>query len=152
MGFAIIRDLGSHIITKGLTAQSGTAGGTGDNTELTSGAIDRAVAGGVMYLSGVINITYLTTLTASETLSATVKIAESADGTTFGSDTTLASAVVLKTGAATAAYDTYEISLDLSQYKRYVRVKVTLDCSASGTDTFLYASTLILGTPDSLPV
>jgi hypothetical protein len=151
MGFQLVRDPASQMKAVGLTAQSGVAAGTGDNTELTSAAVDRMIVGGIGFLSGLFVINYLTTLTAAATLKATVKIADSDDGTTFGSDTTLASAVTLATGALTAAAGAYELGVDLSAYKQYVRFKVTLDLSASGTDTFVYGSGVILAGADRLP-
>lgn len=151
MGFAQIRDLASFIKLNALTAQSGVAAGTGDNTELTSGAVDRCIAGGISYLSAVFSLFYLTTIASSQTLKLTLKISDSDDGSSFGSDTTLINASTIKSGAVTASYNAYELGIDLSKYKRYVRFKVTLDLSASGTDTFLYASGLILGGADALP-
>lgn len=135
----------------GLTAQSGVAAGTGDNTELTSAAIDRMIAGGAGFLSGLFVANYVTTLTAAATLKITVKIADSDDGSTFGSDTTIASAVTLETGALTAEVGAYELGVDLAGYKRYVRFKVTMDLSAGSADTFVYGAGLILTGADVLP-
>jgi hypothetical protein len=102
MGFQFIRDPASMLKPVGLTAQAGVAAGTGDNTELTSAAIDRMIAGGLGFLGGLFVANYLTTLTAAATLKITVKIADSDDGSTWGSDTTIATAVTVETGAATA--------------------------------------------------
>lgn len=150
--YGSLKDPSSQVTVKAVTSQSGTAGGTGDNTEKTSAAIDRMVAGGAGYLSAVLAVGYLTTVASGQTLKVTAKISDSDDGTTFGTDTTLANAVTVETGAVTAKDGCYELGIDLSAYKRYVRLKMTLDLSASATDTFLYSATLVLTGADHLPV
>lgn len=151
-GFLTLKDLGSQVACAPLTMQAGTAGGTGDNTELTSDGIDRLAAGGTGYMSAVLVIAYLTTVAAAQTLRATVKVAQSDDGTNWGSSTTLENAVTLETGAVTGKKAVHELSVDLSGYKRHVRFLVTMDLSAANTDTFLYGAALVMGSPDKLPV
>ena len=151
MGFQLLRDPASQLKPVGLTAQAGVAAGTGDNTELTSAAIDRMIAGGAGFQGAAFVANYVTTLTAAATLKITVKIADSDDGSTFGSDTTLATAVTLATGAQTALAGAYELGIDLSSYKRYLRFKVTMDLSAGSADTFVYGAGLVLSGSDVLP-
>lgn len=146
------RDLASQIKIVGLTAQSGVAAGTGDNTEVTSDGIDRAPTGSPMFLSAVFALAYLTSVTAAQTLKLTIKISESDDGTAWGADETLINAQTIETGAVSAKKSIFELGLDLSKRKRYVRFKVTLDLSAGATDTFVYGSSLVLGGSDRLPV
>ena len=136
MAFQLIRDPASQLKAVGLTAQSGVAGGTGDNTELTSGAIDRVISGGIGFLGALFVANYLTTLAAAATLKVTVKISDSDDGSTWGSDTTLATTVTLETGAATAKAGAYELGIDLS---------------AANTDTFVYGAGLVLTGADRFP-
>lgn len=134
-----------------LPCQSGVAAGTGDNTELTSAAIDRITSGGIGYLAGTLNIAYRTSLTAAATLKVTVKIAESDDGSSFGADTTLSNLVTLETGAQTNKDGTYRLDLNLAAKKRYIRMKITMDLSAGATDVFVYGAMVELFSPDRMP-
>ncbi len=149
---SFIKNVSDSIKSVALCAQQGVAGGTGDNTELTSPVINRKPAGLVGYESGLMVLTVLTTLTAVETLKATIKIAESADGTNFDTAETLISAATLKTGALTGDLSTYELAFDFSARKQYVRFLITLDCSKATVDIFVYGATMILGGSDRLPV
>lgn len=117
-----------------------TAGGAGDATEVTSPGVDRLGFG-----SGVLVIAGRTNAAASETLKVTVKISDSADNSSFGSDTTLATAVTIATGGASAQSFVYELNLNLASYRRYVRFKITPDLSASGTDTAQWGAAIVLG-------
>lgn len=147
-----IFDPGQLVSLRALTAQSGVAAGTGDNTELTSAALDRKPVGLAGYDAGVLGVGYLTTVAAAQTLKLTVKISESDDGTTFGADTTLVNALTIETGAVTGKNNVYELGIDLRGYKRYVRFKVTLDLSAGAADTFVYAAQLALVSADKYPI
>lgn len=135
-----------------LTAQSGVAAGTGDNTELTSAGVNRIPVGQPGLLSAALLISYLTSIAASQTLKATVKISESDDGTSWGADETIINAQTIETGAVAAKYGCFELPLDLTGRKVWVRFKITLDLSAGATDTFTYVSTLVLGRSDKHPV
>lgn len=136
-----------------VTSQQGVAAGTGDATELTSAAIDRIPKGLGGFMSALLVIGYKTSLTAAATLKLGVKIAESDDGTNWGTDEvleTLASKV-LATGALTNSDGVYELGLDLSKRKRYIRFKITMDLSAGATDVFVYSAVLVLTAPDRMP-
>lgn len=150
--FNAIRDPAAVTKLQALTAQSGVAAGTGDNTELTSAAINRMPVGSPGFLSMVLGVSYLTTVASAQTLKLTVKISESDDGSSWGADETLVNAATLETGVVTAKYAAYELGLDLSGRKQYVRFKLTMDLSAGSTDTFLYASTAILTGSSAYPV
>lgn len=135
-----------------LPCQSGVAAGTGDNTELTSAAIDRNAAGGVGYLAGVFMIATRLNLAAAATCALTLKIAESDDGSSFGSDTTLINAVQIgPTGAAVNSDNVTRFDLELHKRKRYIRLKVTMNLSAGATDTFVYGALVELFSPDRMP-
>lgn len=149
--FYTAHDPASMVKCVGISAQAGTAGGTGDNTELTSVAIDTKQAGSIGFSALVVVIAYLVTVQASNTLKATVKIADSDDGTNFGSDVTLADAVTLETGAKTATKGAYELGVNLAAYKRWVQFKITLDLSTANTDTFVYGAAAVLTGADKLP-
>lgn len=128
---------------------SATAAGTGDNTAVESAAIDRA--GAVSYDSAVLNLSWLTTLTADKTLSFTVTYTESDDDSSYGSAVTLYAKAVVKTGAVTAGTGLTTIPFDLIGTKRYLKISVTPDLSHSGTDTATWMGTLVLGAPNLLP-
>lgn len=134
-----------------LPCQSGVAAGTGDNTELTSAAIDRIPAGSIGYLAAAFRMAYRTNLTAAATLKLTLKIAESDDGVSFGTDEVLVNAVTIETGAAVNKDGVYSLDLQLHKRKRYIRTKVTMDLSAGAADTFVYGAAVELMTPDKLP-
>lgn len=145
------RDPASLAKTVGVQGQSGVAAGTGDNTELTSAGIDRMGTGVGGFLAAILAVTWKTSLTAAATLNLTVKISESDDNSSWGSDTTLINAEVQATGAQTNLVGTRELGLDLTQRKRYIRFKITMDLSAGATDTFVYGATLTLVGADRLP-
>lgn len=149
--FGAIHDPAATTRVVALTAQSGVAAGTGDNTEKTSAAIDRKPQGTPGFDAIQIELTYITTVTAGQTLKLTLKIEESADGSSWGTAETLLNAVTLETGAVTAKTAVYEHSLDLRKRKRYIRFLVTLDLSAGSADTFVYAATGILSAADAFP-
>lgn len=129
---------------------SATAAGTGDNTAVVSATIDRAGAANT-YDSAVLNLAYVTTLTADKTLSFTVSYTHSDDDSTYTSAVTLQAATVAKTGAVTAGTGLVTIPFNMIGIKRYVKISVTPDLSHSGTDTATWMGTLVLGTPDYSP-
>ncbi len=145
------RDPASLAKSVGVQAQNGVAAGTGDNTELTSAGIDRMPVGQGGFLSAILAIAYKTSLTAAATLALTVKISESDDNSSWGADSTLINAEVLSTGAQTNLVGVRELGLDLTQRKRYIRFKITMDLSAGATDVFVYAANLTLLNADRLP-
>lgn len=133
-------------------AVSATAGGSGDNSELTGEVIDRLGFHGC-----VVAVPFRAALATGESLALTVKVAESDDGSTFGSDETIASAVNVATAAAGGTiHDCYKLQVNLSGVgtprKRYLRFKVTPNLSASGTDTAVISAAVILGGAESAPV
>jgi hypothetical protein len=135
-----------------LPCQNGVAAGTGDNTELTSAAIDTKIAGGVGYRAAVFNMAYRLNLAATQTCALTLKVAESDDGSSFGSDTTLVNAAQIgPTGAVTNSDGVYRLDLNLAPKKRWIRIKVTMNLSAGATDTFVYGAFVELFGADKLP-
>jgi len=155
MGFSTFggdRDPASQVKVVALQAQNGVAAGTGDNTEVTSAAVDRKPQGLAGYDAGVIAVNWKTSLTASQTLALTLKIEESDDNSSWGSPETLISAETQSTGAQTNLVGQRELNIDLRKRKRYVRFKVTMDLSAGATDTFVYGACIVLTDSDRLPV
>ena len=120
------------------------AAGT-DNVKVTSVAIDRVdpTTGG-MANSAVLAFHYTPGLSAGETLSLTVSVLhDDASGGSYASSVAVLPKAIIKTGASTAA-DVYTINLDLSGYKRYLKIETTPDLGASGTDTVRGGTTLTL--------
>lgn len=147
-------DLNSQIQTSALAAGTLTAGGAGDNAEVTATVIDRNTPGGNTFLSAVLAIISSAVLAAAATLKLTVKIADSDDNVTFGADVTLLNAGTVSTGpgGGGTVLTATELGLDLSGYKRYVRIKITPDLSAANTDTATWAAALVMGGSNNRPV
>ncbi|MCP3060969.1 hypothetical protein LXT21_19470 [Myxococcus sp. K38C18041901] len=124
-----------------------TAGGAGDAVEVTGGAVDRNGFDFAQLL-----FTGTTNCAAGQTLKATVKVAESEDGVTFGPDETLANAVTVVAGATAPQSFCLRVDLRVANRKRFVRLKVTPDLSAAGTDTAQWGAALVLGGADEFPV
>lgn len=152
MGLNLLFDMGNALKAVGLQAQSGVAAGTGDNTEVTSSGIDRKPEGLADYDAMLLVVGFKTTLGSSETLKLTVKISDSADNSSWSSDTTMISAETQATGVATNSVGQRELGIDLRPYKRYVRFKITMDLSASGTDVFVWSALAILAASNRLPI
>lgn len=118
------------------TGASATAGGTGDATSVTGLTIDRFANGSPM---GVMDagVAYEATLASGATLSIGSAVQDSADGTNW-SDYQTAAAVVAATGPSGggAVGGMFDLgSINLSSARRYVRVNIKPDLSATGTDT-----------------
>lgn len=122
-----------------------TAGAGSDNVKVTSVAIDRVdpTTGG-MANSAILAFHYTPGLAAGETLSLTLTVLhDDASGGSYASSVAVLPKTVIKTGASTVA-DVYQINLDLSGYKRYLKIETTPDLGASGTDTVRGGTTLTL--------
>jgi hypothetical protein len=129
-----------------------TAGAGTDNVKVTSVAIDRVdpTTGG-MANSAILAFHYTPGLAAGETLSLTLSILhDDASGGSYASSVAILPKAIIKTGASTAA-DVYSINVDLSAYKRYLKIETTPDLGASGTDTVRGGTTLTLTGFDVAP-
>lgn len=138
------KDVGAHLETVAIAINNDAlAAGTGDNTEVTPGN-DIDVRG---YTSGVVHISYVTTLTTDKTLSFGLQEEHSAtDGGSKSADAVITALTVVKTGEVTAATGTYDIPIDgdlLSSIGPFVNFLVTPDLSHSGTDTVTWSATFI---------
>lgn len=146
-------DPASQTLVKALVSQSGVAAGAGDNTELTTAAIDRMPQGLAGFMAALLVLPYRVTQAGATTLKLGLKISESDDGVAFGADEVLEAIATktLNTGPAAAVDGVYELGIDLSKRKQYIRFKITLDLSAAGVDTFVYGACLVLTGADKLP-
>ncbi len=126
-----------------------TAGGSGDATAINGVAHDlqgfgtRQKAESVMVAVGGV-----ASIASSQTLSIACKLQESANGSSGWTDITLlpTQTVTAVTGATTSAAYQVQFGFDLTKTaQRYVRVVVTPDASASGTDTATVQVSSIFG-------
>ncbi len=77
---------------------------------------------------------YKVDLGSSETFKLSIAIKSSNDLASMGSATTLVDAALIATGTTTLN-DTYELDLDLSEYKQYIQIGVLPLLSAANTDS-----------------
>lgn len=123
----------------GLTARTITAGGTGDGVAQNGTSIDRQDI-----YSAIVAVPITAVLAATETATVNVKVQDSADNSTFA-DFASATELVLTgdTGGSTET-DIIQLKVNLQGAKRYMRVVVTCDLSATGTDTATFAAVVAL--------
>lgn len=145
MGIVPNRDMGEFLQVAGLGYFSATAGGTGDATEVNGASVNRDTYG--MPQSAVLKVQWITNLTADKTLAFTITLQDSANGSSW-TDVTVtdfASAITVKTGAATNSEDFHLSRLKLSGLRQYVRAQVKPDLSHTSTDTAIGNFCFILG-------
>lgn len=132
-----------------------TAGGTGDNTAITGVTIDRAAfASGQPPLNADLLLGFDTTLAAAATLSLkTVKIQDSADGSTWADYLAFTDPGVVATGPGGGGNvkGVTRLGVNLSSARRYVRAVFTPDLSAANTDTASVFALLVFAGFDSIP-
>ena len=121
------------------------AAGAGDNTEVVGSVVDTLDAH-----SATLTLATKVTLTAAKDLLATIKVAESDDGSVFGADETLLAAGIIVEGGAgvVAQHDCYDLKIDLRANKtrlRYLRFKITPDLTHTSLDTAQLCAFLTLG-------
>lgn len=129
-----------------------TAGGTGDATAVAGIVIDRKAIG--MPLNAVLTLAFTAVLAATKTLSfGTVKIQDSADGTTFADFLTFTDPGVVATGPTGGATVNGQVNLaaNLAGARQYLKVLFTPDLSASSTDTANAVAILGFAGFDRLP-
>lgn len=136
------KDAGFYMAPVSGGAASGLAGGTGDNTAAVGAIVDQQAHDGLR--SGAIVVFGSATLAAGETLALMdVKIehgdmdnlSDAADYTYFSTPEDFLEVVEGAVGGSTEAI-ALKKRINLQGVKRYWRVSVTPDLSASGTDTF----------------
>lgn len=148
------RNLGAVVKTVNGGGSRFVAAGTGDNTKVTGATIDRAIAGGSMFLSAVVAVLGRAVLTEAKVLTVALEYQESADGSNWDTAVALYSATTIATGGTGGSTElgVKETDLDLSSRKRYVRFNATPNLDASGTDTGEMLVAVTLGGADVAPV
>lgn len=128
-----------------------TAAGTGDNTKVTGQVINRK-SGVALAHSAVVATGWLAALTNAKTFSLAHEIAESSDGSNFDTAEVIEALAVKKTATSTTNFrGVDEHDVNLMGRKQYFRVNVTPDLNASGTDTALFFTVIVLGGWTQIP-
>lgn len=129
-----------------------TAAGSGDATAIAGIVIDRKALG--MPLNAVLTLFFTAVLAATKTLSlGTVKIQDSADGSTFADFLTFTDPGVVATGPTGGGTVNGQVNLaaNLAGAKQYLKVLFTPDLSATSTDTASVGALLGFAGFDRLP-
>ena len=149
------RNLTSLLTTKpgpmniAITAAAGT-----DNSEVTSATIDRYSFTQGRGQSAVFVMQVTATMASGETAAVSCKFEDSADSSSwaaFGAAMSTTTIVSSAGGAVTAKSGTVQYGINLSSARRYIRVKLTTNLSASGTDTALSCGVVVVGGQSQLP-
>lgn len=170
---ALQRNLGAYFTPKALSNPVvWTAAGTGDTTLNTGISVDRgAFSNGALPFGVDADVIYSATLASGATLTLLLDLQTSADNTNWsdyasqaatvvatgpsggGKVTGVARLTVSSGGSSNMAGNNPDKSpgVDLSTAKRYVRLNVTPDLSATGTDTGVLVAVGYFGGFDSLP-
>lgn len=146
-----LKDLGAEFKVVGGGSATATAAGTGDNTAATGAIIDMQAQ--PMLSSGLIVVFGNATLAEAKTLAvnavkiehgAASNLSDAAEYTFGGASTNHAAVATGGTGGSTEAVAVAQ-RVDLTGCKRYVRVSITPDLSATGTDTCTLGFGLVVG-------
>jgi hypothetical protein len=147
------RDIGSLIALKRATPVTRlTAGGAGDNTQITGVILDRAALGWPE--SMVLHYAATAVLGAGATLSLTREVLTSNAANMAGAQTLSAqTAAVVATGGAGGSTEHVDIeqNISLAGAGRYIQVNPTPDLSAANTDVAQIAVTIAFGGQNRLP-
>lgn len=160
------KSIGELIVPKVLTkSQAFTAAGAGDNLAITGTGVDReGMSTGSLALSLDVEVAYDVTLASGATLSLTMNVQDSADNSTFA-DFATEVATVVATGPSggarvqgiarlvvpSANKPTGTPGMGLSGARRYIRLVLTPDLSAGGTDTGVVQAIGVFSGFDFLP-
>ncbi len=130
-----------------------TAGGTGDATSITGVTIDRAGFGnGSMPLSALASVLFEATLASGKTLSIGYAVQDSADNSSWADYQTATSAVASTGGSGgTTNKGQFNVQVNLTSARRYVRFNYMPTCSATGTDTTYSDAVGFFAGTDRLP-
>lgn len=140
--------IGSFIKTVPCSTGAGVAGGTGDNTAITGATINR-----LGYSSAQFAVVAKAVLAEGKTLSLAAAYQESSDGSNWDTAVTLQASTVALTGGTGGSTEMGVVKFDLPLVarKQYIRLNITPDLNATGTDTFQVGAVAILGGADRLP-
>lgn len=157
MSMGLMRDIGAWI--KGFSAlipATITAGAGNDGVEVDGPWIDLTGLGGIDVHGGVILIQWIATMVDTKTLTLTANLqdATALAGTGAADFGPVLAATVVATGQTGDTVETGVTELkipELNGNRGFVRVQVTADLSATGTDTVAIAAVLVTGGGAQLP-
>lgn len=137
------RDISHELIAKYAFASTAvTAAGSGDATEIVGLTIDTQAlptkAESVAFL-----VSVLASLTATKNITIAAHIQDSADDSTYAD--VVASQTILTLSATGTNRGTGKIGVNLNLCRRYIRIYLTPDMSASGTDTATVTGIAVFG-------
>lgn len=128
-----------------------TAGGAGDNVKVDGATIDRK-NGTALAHSAKVGTGFLFALADTKTISLAHEIQESSDGSSWDTAEVIeASTVKATSDGGTNERGVDEHSIDLMGRKRYFRINVTPDLSATATDDGFVFTIVALGGWDQIP-
>lgn len=149
---SLARDLAAEIHAAYAVANTpATAGGAGDGVEIVGITIDQ-VALPTRFESVCFLVNARAVLAAAATLTIAAAIETSADGTSWTALKPSAARLTL-TGGAGGSTETgvAKVGVSLEYSSRYLRLKVTPDLSAAGTDTAAVSGIAVFGGAQRLP-
>jgi hypothetical protein len=152
------RDIGAFI--KPLIAiqnWTGVAAGSGDNTEKVGEIIDLLAlspdfSSAQILVGGTATIADTKTLTLKSFILYHGSASNMSDEAVFATIIAAAGQIIKTASGSFTGVVGFFGNVDISGCKRYIRVKVTPDLNASGTDTFNLTGVMILGGADRVPV
>lgn len=125
------------------------AAATEDNVKVTGESIDRQG-----YDSCVFALTGSAVLTEAKLANIAVEYQDSADNSTWNTAVALQASTLAATGGTGGTTEDLlvELALNLRPRQRYIRFNVTLDLTATGTDTAMWTAACILGGKEATPI
>jgi hypothetical protein len=153
-GINVVRNIGALGDLVRLTDHAtATAGGTGDATSTTGITVDReGFSTGSLPESMLAGVLYEATLGSGNTLSIGYAVQHSADNSSW-SDYQTATYTTVATGASggSTAKGSFNVQVNLTSAKRYVRFNFMPDLNRAGTDTGYYDAVGFIAGFDRLP-
>lgn len=148
------RNIGGFVkLVNGGGYATATAGGAGDATEVNGASIDRQALANT-HQSVVVAIPAVATLASGATLTIAANLQDSdndSDWTDFG-DALAATVVATGPSGGGVRRGVAKLSQNISGARRYLRVQVTPNLSAAGTDTAIQSeATFVFGGGEELP-
>lgn len=148
MSFSRVHNIGAYISQeKAIDNTALTAGGAGDNTEVSGQIIDRLAYGDPQSVA--ILVAWKATLAASKKLSLKSVKLEHGDASNLSDAANFATPadvdVKVDGGSGGTYHGCQKYSVNLAGSKRYVRLKITPDLDASATDTATIAAAFVFG-------
>ncbi|BCH33130.1 hypothetical protein MesoLjLc_50600 [Mesorhizobium sp. L-8-10] len=127
--------------------KTATAGGSGDATEVNGDWVDRELASVGRALSAKLVIAFTAALGQDETLTFAMNFQDATSlagaGAADFSDAVTATTVATGDSGGSTETGTFEVDIDLSGAKQFIRTQVTPNLSASGTDTCEWSAILM---------